>query len=152
MIRFYFSNVLISLCAYIIEDWLFHYIAASLFLLYFNSLTNSTAGFYVSFQVLGFFLNPLYCSVLFCFRIIVSTSQGNVFIYLQCLSLTTIVQCTEVRFVSFLSCGFITAIVVNPSERKLAKRTSVQCTKMQVRNSVFFSHFQMVKMHYFYAL
>jgi hypothetical protein len=35
-------------------------------------------------------------------------------------------QCTEVRFASFLSGGFITAIVVNPSERKLAKRTSVQ--------------------------
>ena len=34
-------------------------------------------------------------------------------------------QCTEVRFASFLSGGFITAIVVNPLERKLAKRTSV---------------------------
>ena len=29
------------------------------------------------------------------------------------------------RFASFLSGGFITAIVVNPQERKLAKRTSV---------------------------
>ena len=38
----------------------------------------------------------------------------------------TTVQCTEVRFVSFLSSGFITAIVVNPQERKLAKRRSVQ--------------------------
>ena len=38
-------------------------------------------------------------------------------------------QCTEVSFASFLSGGFITAIVVNPPERKLAKRTSVQwCT------------------------
>ena len=35
-------------------------------------------------------------------------------------------QCTEMRFASFLSGGFITAIVVNPPERKLAKRTSVQ--------------------------
>ena len=34
-------------------------------------------------------------------------------------------QCTEVRFASFLSSEFITAIVVNPPERKLAKRTSV---------------------------
>ena len=34
-------------------------------------------------------------------------------------------QCTEVRFASFLSSGFITAIVVNPPERKLAKHTSV---------------------------
>jgi hypothetical protein len=35
-------------------------------------------------------------------------------------------QCTEVHFASFLSGGFITAIVVNPPERRLAKRTSVQ--------------------------
>ena len=35
-------------------------------------------------------------------------------------------QCTEVRFASFLSGGFITDIVVNPPERKLAKHTSVQ--------------------------
>ena len=31
---------------------------------------------------------------------------------------------TEVRFAIFLSGGFITAIVVNTPERKLAKRTS----------------------------
>ena len=31
----------------------------------------------------------------------------------------------EVRFSSFFSGGFITATVVNPPERKLAKRTSV---------------------------
>ena len=36
-------------------------------------------------------------------------------------------QCTVVCFDSFLSSGFITAIVVNPPERKLAKRTPVQC-------------------------
>ena len=36
-----------------------------------------------------------------------------------------IVDRTEVRFTSFLSGGFITVIVVNQSERKLAKRTSV---------------------------
>ena len=35
-------------------------------------------------------------------------------------------QCTEVCFASFLSGGFITTIVVNPPERKLAERTSVQ--------------------------
>ena len=34
-------------------------------------------------------------------------------------------HCTEVRFASFLFGGFISAIVVNPSERKLAKSTSV---------------------------
>ena len=36
-------------------------------------------------------------------------------------------QCTNLRFASFLSVRFITAIVVNPPERKHAKRTSVQC-------------------------
>ena len=34
-----------------------------------------------------------------------------------------LVNCTEVRFAIFFSGGFITAIVVNPPERKLAKRT-----------------------------
>ena len=34
---------------------------------------------------------------------------------------------TEVRFAGFFSGGFITAIVVNPPERRLAKRTSVHC-------------------------
>ena len=33
---------------------------------------------------------------------------------------------TEARFVSFLSGGFITTIVANPLERKLAKPTPVQ--------------------------
>ena len=33
----------------------------------------------------------------------------------------------EVRFATFQAGGFITAIVVNPPERKLAKRTSVHC-------------------------
>ena len=32
-------------------------------------------------------------------------------------------QCTEVRFASFLSGGFTTMVVINPPERKLAKRT-----------------------------
>ena len=35
-------------------------------------------------------------------------------------------KCTEVRFASFLSGGFITALIVNPPESKLEKRTSVQ--------------------------
>ena len=39
-------------------------------------------------------------------------------------------QSTEVRFDSFLFGGFITAIVVNIPERKLAKRTSVQSTEV----------------------
>ena len=34
-------------------------------------------------------------------------------------------HCTEMRFACFFSGGFITAIVVNPPERKLKKRTSV---------------------------
>ena len=40
-----------------------------------------------------------------------------------------ILNVTGVRFASFLSGGFITTIVVNPPERKLAKRTYVQYWK-----------------------
>ena len=36
------------------------------------------------------------------------------------------------RFASFLSGGFITDIVVNPPERKLAKSTSVHCTEVML--------------------
>ena len=39
-------------------------------------------------------------------------------------------QCTEMRFVSFLSGGFINAIVVNPPERKLC----VQCPALYVHS------------------
>ena len=39
-------------------------------------------------------------------------------------------QCTEVHFASLLSGGFITAIVVNSPEKKLGKRTSVQCCEI----------------------
>ena len=34
-------------------------------------------------------------------------------------------HCTEVRFASFLSGGFTNMAVINPPERKVAKRTSV---------------------------
>ena len=40
------------------------------------------------------------------------------------------VQCTEVRFASFLSGGFITVIAVNLPERRLAKRTFVHCPEL----------------------
>ena len=36
-------------------------------------------------------------------------------------------HCTEVRFDALLSSGFTTMAVINPPERKLAKRTSVHC-------------------------
>ena len=39
-----------------------------------------------------------------------------------------IVHCTELHVASFLSGGFITAIVVNPPEKNLAKCISVNCT------------------------
>ena len=38
-------------------------------------------------------------------------------------------HCTEVRFASFLSGGFIAMALINPLERKLVKRTSVHCIK-----------------------
>ena len=36
-------------------------------------------------------------------------------------------HCTEVRFASFLSGGFITMAVINPPDWKLANRTFVPC-------------------------
>ena len=36
-------------------------------------------------------------------------------------------HCTEARFASFLSSGYINVIVVNPPEKKLAKCSSVHC-------------------------
>ena len=40
------------------------------------------------------------------------------------------IQCTVVRFVSFFSGGFSTAIVVNPPERKLRKNCSSDQEKL----------------------
>ena len=56
------------------------------------------------------------------------------------------IECTEVQFASFFSGGFITAIVVNPPERRLTKRTSVQCHENLSRthsftNCSFYSNF-----------
>ena len=43
----------------------------------------------------------------------------------SCNLFSNVILHTEMRFSSFLSGGFLTAIVVNPPERNLAKRTSV---------------------------
>ena len=43
-------------------------------------------------------------------------------------------QCTKVRFASFLSGEFTSMAVINPPERKLAKRTSVQYSKADKRH------------------
>ena len=51
---------------------------------------------------------------------------GGIFVHLDMFQPTAI-QCTEVRFDNFLSSGFTTMAVINPPEKKLAKRTSVQC-------------------------
>ena len=55
------------------------------------------------------------------------------FIGTKCIPLDGIKLCllhfTEVRFASFFSGGFITAIAANQLERRLAKRTSVRCWK-----------------------
>ena len=47
--------------------------------------------------------------------------------FIKCAPFLNSNQCIEVRFDSFLSGGFTTMAVLNPPERKLAKRTSVQC-------------------------
>ena len=39
-------------------------------------------------------------------------------------------DCTDMRFASFLSGGFTSMAVINPPEKKLAKRTSVPCVEM----------------------
>jgi hypothetical protein len=39
-------------------------------------------------------------------------------------------QCTEVRFASLLSSGFTAMAVINPLEKKMANRTSVQWTDL----------------------
>ena len=57
----------------------------------------------------------------------------------------TLNHCTEVRFAGFLSSRFITAIVVNPPERKLAKRTSVKWSKFSEQKLGFFSKVRMLK-------
>ena len=61
-------------------------------------------------------------------------------------------HCAEVRFASFLSGGFITAIVVNPPERKLVKRTSVQFRLITmflylnaISNSAFQAFFELIE-------
>ena len=41
------------------------------------------------------------------------------------------------RFASFLSDGFVTAIVVNSPERKLSKRTSVNSLKLLLKHGNF---------------
>ena len=41
--------------------------------------------------------------------------------------LTASMQCTKVHFASFLSGELTTTAVINPPEKKLAKRTSVHC-------------------------
>ena len=43
--------------------------------------------------------------------------------------------CTEVPISSFFSGEFITLIILNPSERKLAKRTTVQCTALTPKDA-----------------
>ena len=51
-------------------------------------------------------------------------------------------QCTEVSFASFLSGEFTTMSVINPTERKLAKRSTVQwsnsCVDYKYAFRVFF--------------
>ena len=44
-----------------------------------------------------------------------------------------LLQCTDMRFASFLSGGFTTMAVMNPPEKKLEKCTSVQYVGMPVQ-------------------
>ena len=51
--------------------------------------------------------------------------QVSLFSYVKNFCQSNDNNCTEVRFASFFSGGFITAIVGNPPKRRLVKRTSV---------------------------
>ena len=55
--------------------------------------------------------------------------------------------CTEVRFASSFSGGFITAIVVNPPERKLAKCTSVQWGEISSKRAFSQCHFVLILLY-----
>ena len=52
------------------------------------------------------------------------------FMHIKVEKSTKTTQCTEVRFASFLSGGFTTMAVINPPEKKLAKRKPVHCKGM----------------------
>jgi hypothetical protein len=53
---------------------------------------------------------------------------------------------SEMRFASFLSGGFITAIEVNPLERKLAKRTSVMSQRIILKFARFLYYVGLCKL------
>ena len=55
-----------------------------------------------------------------------SLSIKRKIIYMHVIFLTASMQCTKVHFASFLSGELTTTAVINPPEKKLAKRTSVQ--------------------------
>ena len=62
--------------------------------------------------------------------------------YEQQIARISALYCTEVHFASFLSRQFITAIVVNPPERKLAKRTSVYRLTLHITiTTMLYAHF-----------
>ena len=57
------------------------------------------------------------------------------------------VQCTEVRFVSFLSGGFDTMSVINPQEKKLAERISVQWRNGHIYDGDFAKFYGLLRIH-----
>ena len=71
-----------------------------------------------SFKILIFSLIKMTSMVILCWVGMKPIPRWN-FKNIRC------TQCTEVQFASFFSGGFITAIVVNPPERRLAKHTFV---------------------------
>ena len=54
------------------------------------------------------------------------------------------------RFAFLLSSGFITAIVVNPPEKKLAKRTSVDCLTQASFGTMKNEDVRMILIYYTY--
>ena len=100
--------------------------------LFYDLTRDSIANNFIRFVVAADSCNPWFLKFIMLtiwFGILLSHSEPK----------TTLVQkyatqCTEVRFASFLSGGFIIAIVVNQTKRKLAKRTSVHCGNIVIIN------------------
>ena len=70
------------------------------------------------------------CMLSFTENMVNACLRGDTLIDTVCYSSDTLQRSAMYQF---FSCGFITAIAVNPPERKLAKRISVQCSGAMFR-------------------
>ena len=89
-------------------------------------LTRILGPCYMKFVLVGLYCDPLLMLKQVYHRLI----SGHVLACTQNHHLNfNSTHCTEVHFASLFSGGFTTMAVINPPEKKLAKRTSVRCLK-----------------------